>query len=60
VSEHTDDEGATIFQQACKMALEGIVLPMHTQNSAQVSLSFTVSIKMETIPIGGDEMKVTA
>jgi bifunctional non-homologous end joining protein LigD len=25
LSEHTDEDGATIFQQACKMGLEGIV-----------------------------------
>jgi bifunctional non-homologous end joining protein LigD len=25
ISEHTDEDGATIFQQACKMGLEGIV-----------------------------------
>jgi bifunctional non-homologous end joining protein LigD len=25
LSEHTDDDGATIFQQACRMGLEGIV-----------------------------------
>jgi bifunctional non-homologous end joining protein LigD len=25
ISEHTDDDGATIFQQACRMGLEGIV-----------------------------------
>jgi bifunctional non-homologous end joining protein LigD len=25
LSEHTDEDGAVIFQQACKMGLEGIV-----------------------------------
>jgi bifunctional non-homologous end joining protein LigD len=25
LSEHTDEDGATIFQQACRMGLEGIV-----------------------------------
>jgi bifunctional non-homologous end joining protein LigD len=25
LSEHTDEDGATIFRQACKMGLEGIV-----------------------------------
>jgi ATP-dependent DNA ligase len=25
LSEHTDDDGATIFRQACRMGLEGIV-----------------------------------
>jgi bifunctional non-homologous end joining protein LigD len=25
LSDHTDDDGATIFQQACKLGLEGIV-----------------------------------
>ena len=25
ISEHTDDDGATIFQQACRMGPEGIV-----------------------------------
>jgi ATP-dependent DNA ligase len=25
LSQHTDEDGATIFQQACKMGLEGIV-----------------------------------
>jgi bifunctional non-homologous end joining protein LigD len=25
ISEHTDEDGATIFRQACKMGLEGIV-----------------------------------
>jgi bifunctional non-homologous end joining protein LigD len=25
LSEHTDEDGATIFQQGCKMGLEGIV-----------------------------------
>jgi bifunctional non-homologous end joining protein LigD len=25
LSEHTDDDGATLFQQACRMGLEGIV-----------------------------------
>jgi bifunctional non-homologous end joining protein LigD len=25
VSEHTAEDGATVFQQACKMGLEGIV-----------------------------------
>jgi bifunctional non-homologous end joining protein LigD len=24
-NEHTDEDGATVFQQACKMGLEGIV-----------------------------------
>jgi bifunctional non-homologous end joining protein LigD len=25
ISEHTDEDGATIFQEACRMGLEGIV-----------------------------------
>jgi ATP-dependent DNA ligase len=25
LSDHTDEDGATIFQQACRMGLEGIV-----------------------------------
>jgi bifunctional non-homologous end joining protein LigD len=25
LSDHTDDDGATIFRQACRMGLEGIV-----------------------------------
>jgi ATP-dependent DNA ligase len=25
ISEHTDDDGATMFQRACRMGLEGIV-----------------------------------